>query len=92
MIDINSNCSRVDAVKAMASQLKMQAGQVPHTDPADDRYRQVQGKLATLDTDIKKGDAKKAEAALSSAKNALKQAQTQPATASGSTGLLNTYA
>lgn len=78
MIDVNSNCSRVDAVKAMAAQLRMQAAQAPHTVPADDNYRQVQTKLASLDTEVKNGDARKAEAALSTAKNAVSDLQVRP--------------
>ena len=79
MIELNSNCSRVDAVKAMAAQLRMQAAQLPHQQPADAAYRKAQGQLDTLDTQVKKGDARQAETALSSAKNFLSQVQTLPA-------------
>lgn len=56
MIDVNSNCSRVDSVKAMAAQLRMQAVQLPHTVPESPAYRKVQGQLDALDTEVKKGD------------------------------------
>ena len=92
MIDVNSNCSRVDAVKSMASQLKMQAAQLPHSNPTDDNYRKIQAKLDSVDTAVKKNDARQAENALSTAKSALNQLQTQPATTQGSGGLLNAYA
>jgi hypothetical protein len=92
MIDVNSNCSRVDAVKSMASQLKMQAAQLPHSNPADDNYHKVQAKLETVDTAVKKNDARQAENALSTAKSALNQVQTQSSATPGSGGLLNVYA
>jgi hypothetical protein len=92
MIDVNSNCSRVDAVKSMASQLKMQAAQIPHSNPTDDNYRKVQAKLETVDTAVKKNDARQAENALSTAKSALNQLQTQSAAAQGGNGRLNVYA
>ncbi len=92
MIDINSNCSRVDAVKSMASQLKMQAAQLPHRTTTDDGYRKVQDKLTSVDTAVKKGDARQAENALSSARSALSQVQTQPAASATGGGLLNVLA
>jgi hypothetical protein len=76
----------------MASQLKMQAAQLPHSHPADDNYRKVQSKLDSVDTAVKKNDARQAENALSTAKGALNQVQTQSAATHGSGGLLNAYA
>lgn len=83
MIEINSNCSRVDAVKASATQLKMQVDQVPHRVPMSDPLRKAQAEIQSLDTQVKNGDARKAEAALSTAQSAVKMLQTQaPAAAS----------
>jgi hypothetical protein len=80
MIDVNSNCSRVDSVKAMAAQLRMQAVQLPHTVPESPAYRKVQGQLDALDTEVKKGDARQAETALASAKSVLNSVESQPET------------
>jgi len=77
MSDLNSNCSRVDAVKASANQLKMQLAQAPHSVPEDDGYRKAQDQLQALDAQIRNGDAQKAETALSSATAAVKELQTQ---------------
>jgi hypothetical protein len=69
MMDINSNCSRVDAVKAAASQIKLQWG-ASQPAPADaaksgnDSSGKVKSDLTALDSQIKTGDAKKAEQAL----------------------------
>ena len=64
MIDLNSNCSRVDTVKAMANQMKIQSAAPRGTDPSDATSRKVRNDLQALDEHIKAGDAKKAEAAL----------------------------
>ncbi len=63
-IDINSPCSRVDFVKALASQLKLQVAQAPHSIPADDAQRKLQSKLDQVDQAVKSGDPQKAEQAL----------------------------
>lgn len=77
MIDANSNCSRVDAVKARATQLKMQLDQAPRTEPENDTLRKAQSQVQALDTQVKAGDAKKAETALATAASAVQQLQTQ---------------
>ena len=77
MIDVNSNCSRVDAVKASANQLKMQVDQAPHAMPADGNYRKAQSEVQAVDQQVKSGDAKRAETALSSAKAAVNELQAQ---------------
>ena len=87
MIDINSNCSRVDAVKAMASQLKMQVAQAPHTTPPDKNVQKAQSQLDSLDIEVKKGDAQKAEIALSTARSAVTELQTQRPKSSSARGL-----
>jgi len=63
-IDINSPCSRVDFVTALASQLKLQVAQQPHSIPADDAQRKLQSKLDAVDQAVKSGDPQKAEQAL----------------------------
>jgi hypothetical protein len=55
-IDINSPCSRVDFVKALASQLKVQVAQAPHSIPADDAQRKLQSKLDAVDQAVKSGN------------------------------------
>ena len=92
MIDVNSNCSRVDAVKAMATQLRMQATQVPHQMPEDTAYRKVQTKLDALDVEVKKGDAQKAETALSTAKNMVNQISAAATGSSSSSRSFDAYA
>jgi uncharacterized coiled-coil DUF342 family protein len=77
MINPGSNCSRVDAVKATANQLQMQLDQTPRTTPASDALRKAQGEIQSLNSQIKSGDARKAETALSSAKSAVNELQTQ---------------
>jgi hypothetical protein len=79
MIAVNSNCSRVDAVKASATQLKLQVDQAPKSAdaPASDSYRKAQSQIQSLDTAVKQGDAQKAETALATAKSAVQQFQTQ---------------
>ena len=97
MIDVNSNCSRVDAVKAQATQMKLQsstllpAGQAGQ---ADETSRKVKSDFQTLDTQIKTGDAKKAELALAAAKKDLAEEQTQPPSRRNSqnSGSLDAYA
>jgi hypothetical protein len=79
MIDVSSNCSRVDAVKALANQLKTQYVAPPTQVPADDKSRKVQSDLQTLDNQIKTGDAKKAEAALAVARKDLTLTQNETA-------------
>jgi len=91
MINIDSNCSRVDAVKASANQLKMQVDQTPRT-PGDQTYRKAQSQLQALDSDIKSGNAQKAETTLSTAKSTVQQLQTQSNTATKFQRGLNAYA
>ena len=90
MIDVNSNCSRVDAVKAAATQLKLQSGAVaaggganavsPGGRPANpasaDAARKVKSDLQSLDTQIKADDAQKAELALAMTKKDVAAAKT----------------
>jgi len=76
MIDVNSNCSRVDAVKALATQLKLQYAAPPATAPADSPAHKVQSDLLAVDQQVKADDAKKAELALAVAKNDVTAAQT----------------
>jgi len=76
MIDINSNCSRVDAVKTSVTQLKMQVDQVPHRVPTSDTLRKAQAEIQSLEAQVKNGDARKAEVALSTAKSAVQELQT----------------
>ena len=92
MIDANSNCSRVDAVKASANQLKMQVDQAPHTLPPDENYRKARSQIQSLDQQIKSDDAKKAETALSTAKAAVTQLQTQKPASTQFTRGLDAYA
>ena len=75
MIAINSNCSRVDLVKAQAGQLKIQAAAASATGPAAPAVRKVKTDLQTLDTQIKTGDAKKAEQALATTERDVQAAQ-----------------
>lgn len=85
MIDVNSNCSRVDAVKAAATQLKLQstatssatkaAGHSPAPAGAD-ATRKVQSDLQNLDTQVKADNAQKAELALAVTKKDAAAAQT----------------
>ena len=63
MITFNSNCSRVDMVKAQANQIKTQFGGSSGTEKSDPPARKVKSDLQTLDTQIKSGDANKAEVA-----------------------------
>jgi len=74
MIDCNSNCSRVDAVKALATQLELQSNGKRPAERADGRSEKVKSDLQALDEQIKTGDAKKAEAALAVAKKDLNSA------------------
>ena len=72
MISASSNCSRIDAVKASANQLKIQTvkpSSTKETDSADASASKVKSDIQTLDDSIKSGDAKKAELALSNVKS-----------------------
>jgi hypothetical protein len=71
MIAVNSNCSRVDAVKASAQQLQMQLEQAPQTTPESSQYRKAQSQLQGLEAQVKSNNAQKAETALSTAKSAV---------------------
>lgn len=68
MIQINSNCSRLDAVKARANELSVQAAGTPAAGPVAETARKVKSDLASVQAQVKTGDAKKAEAALAAAK------------------------
>ena len=78
MSAINSNCSRVDAVKASANQLRIQLAQLARIDGANDKSRAVRSELETLDGQVRTGDAKKAESALSAARSAINNLQSEP--------------
>ena len=81
MIAVNSNCSRVDAVKAAATLLKLQstiaesatAGQSAQ---GSDAARKVNSDLQALDGVIKTGDAQKAELALAATRKDVETAET----------------
>jgi len=75
MIDINSSCSRVDFVQALASQLKLQAVQMTSAIPPTDAHRKLQSKLDAVDQAVKSGDPQKAEQALFEAQSAVREAQ-----------------
>jgi hypothetical protein len=79
MIDVNSNCSRVDAVKAQATLLKLQTSGTSSSRPAasaNDPSRKVKSDLQSLDTQIKANNAQKAEIALAATKKDISAAQT----------------
>ncbi len=84
MIAINSNCSRVDAVKASANQLKIQFAQTQRTGEPNDKQRKLDGELQSLDAEIKTGDAKKAEQALAAVRSAADNLQSASENASPS--------
>jgi hypothetical protein len=74
MISATSNCSRLDAVKATANQLKLQAAQTPKAkDATSPTAKAVAAQLSALDDSVKAGDARKAELALAQARAALRQ-------------------
>ena len=86
MIDCNSNCSRVDAVKAMANQLKIQASPARSAETTGPSSSKLKADLLALDQQIKTGDAKKAEAALAIVRKDFMTAETtQPSRHSKST-------
>jgi hypothetical protein len=99
MISVNSNCSRVDAVKAAATLLKLQssvAGSSTTSPSAQgtDAARKVKSDLQALDGVIKSGDAQKAEVALAAVKkdvDAAESAAQQKSTNEDYRGL-DTYA
>jgi hypothetical protein len=74
-IDINSSCSRVDFVKALASQLKLQVAQAPHSIPADDAQRKLESKIDAVDQAVQSGDPQKAELAYFELQNAVSASQ-----------------
>ena len=84
MIDANSNCSRVDSVKALASQLKLQSA--PKFTPADlssnaaatssaPAPQKIKSDFENVEAAVKANDAKKAEQALAVVRNDLAAAQ-----------------
>jgi len=74
MIAVNSNCSRIDAVKASANQLKIQFSKPPGVmNGSSPQLKAVENDLQALDVSIRTGDAKKAELALSAAESAVRK-------------------
>jgi hypothetical protein len=66
-MDLNSNCSRVDAVKSRAAQLRMQLDQLARPQSADASVQKAKSQVQSVDAAVKKNDAQKAETALSTA-------------------------
>lgn len=93
MIEINSDCSRVDFVSMLASQIKLQLAQGPHSIPADENQRRLQAKIDAVDEAVKSGNPQKAELALASAQYAATEilAQSRSASPVSSQGV-NAYA
>jgi hypothetical protein len=80
MIDANSNCSRVDAVKALAGQLKLQsAPKLASGDPGSasgaDGSQKIKSDFQDVEEAVRANDAKKAEQALAVVRNDLAAAQ-----------------
>src|SRR5271165_4874262 len=99
MIAVNSNCSRVDAVKAAANQLMLQSsvtgsGSTAPNAQANASARKVKSDLLTLDGQIRTGDAKKAELALAVTKKDVTAAEavTRQKSASQDSRGLDAYA
>jgi|GEM_PF-6389657 len=80
MIDCNSNCYRVDAAKALANQLRTQAVTKQRGDEGDPKSNRLQGELQNLDAQIKSGDAKQAESAVSAVKREITASAAEPPT------------
>ena len=78
MIDVNSNCSRVDAVKALANQLQTQFAPPPSPTSTDTQTRKIKSDFQALDAEVKADDAKKAETALAVTRKDIATAQTEP--------------
>ncbi len=81
MIAVNSNCSRVDAVKAAATLLKLQSSvsgssTIGSSVQGSDAARKVNSDLQTLDGVLKTGDAQKAELALAATRKDVEAAET----------------
>ena len=89
MISVNSNCSRIDAVKATSHQLEMQVEGAPRKIGESESYRKAQNRIEALKSEIKAGDARKAELALSTASSAVQQLRQ---TSSETSRHLDTYA
>lgn len=97
MIDANSNCSRVDAVKAAANELKIQSAAANSTGdgaPLDEASRKLKSDLQNLDAQVKSGDPQKAELALAQARQdeAAAEADRQKKSASQGFPAISTYA
>jgi hypothetical protein len=92
MVAVNSNCSRIDAVKAMSKQLQMQVDQAPHSTPESESYRKAQSQVQALDSQIKTGNAQQAETALSTATTAVMQLDAQNPTTDNLRSGLDVYA
>lgn len=83
MCSASSNCSRIDAVKATANQLKLQKlQQAAVKNPDGFQSKAVKSGLAELDASIQTGDAQKAELALANARNAIQRLDAAPASGS----------
>jgi len=91
-IDINSSCSRVDFVNALAGQLKLQLAQAPHSIPADDAQRKLQSKLDAVDQAVKSGDPQKAEQAFFELQNAVSASQSLVSRSSTNPKSVDAYA
>lgn len=65
----------MDFVKALASQLKLQVAQTPHSIPADDAQRKLESKIDAVDQAVQSGDPQKAELAYFELQNAVSASQ-----------------
>ena len=73
MIAINSNCSRVDAVKASAEQIKLEISKAPSFQSGgSQQLRAVERDVQSVDDAVRSGDAQKAELALSDLQSAVR--------------------
>jgi hypothetical protein len=78
MIDATSNCTRIDAVKALMNQLKLQTVQAPTPEKGSStQAAAVTDELRTLDSSIKTGDPQKAEIALFHLRNTIRLMATE---------------
>ncbi|HTP38819.1 MAG TPA: hypothetical protein VMI92_04530 [Steroidobacteraceae bacterium] len=73
MLSASSNCSRIDAVKASANQLRLQVPQGAGNGQSNSRVQAANRQLQTVDATVRTGNAEKSELALSSARTAVQQ-------------------
>ena len=73
MLSASSNCSRIDAVKASANQLRLQVPQGAGNGQSSAQLQAANRQLQTVDAAVKTGNAEKSELALSSARSAVQQ-------------------